>query len=133
MKNFSANIIILILLLNTVPPLFREGAVLGYFDGELFDNVYFTILYFILGYYCWVVPGMNKELPISIKFISYSIAAWLTLAFMVELANLGSPYEVFNNHSDPMIYTISVTVMLIGTFIVKYEEKIVTWMNKRKN
>lgn len=143
MQKIGLSILLLIAMINLVPPLFAEG---GAFDvtymykndcgdlvlmhGLYFDNVYFTILYLFLSWSSLMIPFIF-DLPKFINRTAFLFSCWNFSALIFETLNMFMPQTTLNsegNNSTFFYYIIFITLGI--TSITLFE----SWTkNKRKN
>jgi len=123
-KNFSAKLtailILLLFMLNLVPPLFRENEL-------YFDNIWFTLLYLILSYVCIVIPLIAKVYkPLVPMFFLGS--GWFIAALIYEIMNWFVPDIILNASYDDKTFNQVVICFVLGmTFYITYRG----WQNQK--
>lgn len=121
----------LLLMLNLVPPLFREGAIFDLWDsvqvscdgseivvsGLYFDNVYYTLLYLILTYTAICIPYLVENLPRVIRWLSFGVGSWFMFGLMFEVMNFFVPDLILNTHTSDYNYSKAV---LVSTLFISF-------------
>lgn len=112
----SAVIILLLAMLNLVPPLFNCG---GIFDvhgtviqcgeevaicGVYFDNAYYIIVYMLLSFLGISLPFM-VNMPKYLTTISNLLGGWFVAGLFYEVLNLWIPEEILNSTDNPNLFT----------------------------
>lgn len=112
MVKLATILILLMCMLNLIPPLFSGGV--------YFDNVYYSILYLLLSYLGLVLPYLVPMLPKPLKMISTIVGGWFIAGLVNGLINMVTPDIVINNSHDKAMYlkfmltfTISITFIVI--------------------
>lgn len=114
MVRLATILILLMCMLNLIPPLFKGGV--------YFDNVYYSILYLLLSFLGLSIPYLVPEIPKSLRLISTIIGSWFVAGLVNGLINMVIPTVVLNNSLDEAMYlkfmitfTISVTFIIIDS------------------
>lgn len=132
MVRLATIIVLLMCMLNLIPPLFASGGVFDVVNvsvddcgnlvinrGLLFDNVYYSILYLLLSFLGLSLPFLVVELHKPFKMISTLIGAWFIAGLVNGLINMVVPDIVINNSHDKAMYLkFLLTFTITITFIV---------------
>lgn len=141
-----ASIAILALsMINLVPPMFKSSGVFGFLSYDkitmqngkhiiekidYFDNVYFAILYFTLGFVSIILPFMVPNLNKTISRLSFLCSGWFTAGFVFELINFSTPDLVLNSSENSLIYIkclVGFTLAVITTLTSE------AWIKQKKS
>lgn len=115
MVKLATILILLMCMLNLIPPLFSDG---GVFDAIYFDNVYYSILYLILSFTGITLPYMVEDLPKSMKIISTMIGSWFIAGLVNGLINMVTPDIVLNNSKDDALYLKYFITFTVGLLFI---------------
>ena len=143
MQKIGISILLLLSILNLVPPMFADG---GTFDvtylaknecgdlilmhGLYFDNVYFTIMYLGISWVLFTIPFVY-DLPKHVNRVAFLFSAWNLSALIFEVLNIFMPKVVFNCQGNNATYTYYIMFITLGLASITLYE---TWTkNKRKN
>lgn len=99
-------VVLLLAMLNLVPPLFSETV--------YFDNIYFVILYFLLSFLGLSIPFLFEKLNKFIAKISFFCGSWFVAGLIYELINLTMPEIVLNSREDKTMFNFYLICFTIG-------------------
>lgn len=141
MTKLATTLILLLLMLNLIPPLFRDGAALDLWTekiiecGEIktvrgiyFDNAYYIILFTVLPFMALSLPFLVPKLNRVIRWISFGIGGWYMFGLLVEVLNLLSPAEVFNSSDNDAIY---IKFVIAGTIAIAFIITSEAWIKQK--
>ncbi len=114
-------IILLMAMLNLVPPLFAQT--------EYFDNSYYIILFLLLSFVGFSLPFIVEGLHKQLKRISILLGSWFFGGLVVELFNLSVPSIVLNSNQDNIFYFKALICFIIGIFVIMSSE---IWSSQKK-
>jgi len=143
MTKVATILIFLLLMLNLVPPLFREGAIFDLWQvvsvdsegnemkvgGMYFDNVYYTLLYLILTYTAICLPYLVVKLPKVIKWLSFGVGAWFMFGLFFEVLNFLVPEIILNTQTNDYVYS---KVVMVSTLCIAFILIHDSWKQQRK-
>ena len=121
MTKIATILILLMAMLNLVPPLFA--------DTDYFDNSYYLILYLLLSFLGIAIPFCVDILPKIMKRISILTGAWCFSGFVMEIFNLSVPTLVLNSSNDNIFYFKALTFFITGLALIISIE---TWSKQKK-
>lgn len=103
-------IILLMAMLNLIPPLFAGGV--------YFDNAYYIILYALLSFVGISLPFI-VDLPKYLTAISHILGGWFVTGLFYEVLNLAMPDIVLNTNASTYLFTkFTLCFMVAITFIM---------------
>ncbi len=117
-EKVTAILLLLLLMLNLVPPLLRH-------NETYFDNAYFTILYLLLSYVAIVVPLFIKTWAF-VRVLCFGVSGWFLSALLFEVINWFEPGKVYNSAGDNKLYlqcVITFTLSLAIYVIYKWKKQ----------
>lgn len=114
MSKFATVIILLMAMLNLIPPLFK-GTV-------YFDNSYYCVLYSLLSYTCIVLPFLVPLMKPIVKSISFVLGCWFFAGLVFEFKNLFIPYSL-ENSKDSIDYYIYLVCFIIAVILLIINEE----------
>jgi hypothetical protein len=135
-------LILLLGMINLVPPMFAEG---GTFDmtyyalnecgekklyhGLYFDNVYYTLVYLSCTFSSFLLPLFLSRKYKYVAWCSFGMGAWFLSGLAFELINFASPEFIYNSDQDRLTYTkyVIAFVFLIGS-LTTHE----AWIKQKK-
>ena len=117
----SIIIILLMAMLNLIPPLFA--------DTMYFDNSYYIILFMLLSFVGISLPFIAETMHKQLKRVSILLGSWFFSGLVVELFNLSVPKIVLNSNNNNIMYFQAVVCFVIGISVIMSSE---IW-TKQKN
>lgn len=117
----AITLIFLMCFLNLAPPLFA--------NTKYFDNVYYTILYFLLTFLAFVIPYIFSRLNKWLKRVSAMVGSWFFAGLLVEILNFANPLIVYNSSVNNSIYFKFVVMLTFGIASIITIE---TWTKKQQ-
>lgn len=117
----SIIIILLMAMLNLVPPLFANTV--------YFDNSYYIILFLLLSFIGISLPFIVESLHKQLKRVSILIGSWFFSGLVIELFNLSIPKVILNSNIDNVMYFKAVICFIVGIVIIMSSE---IWNSQKK-
>lgn len=134
-EKIGISIILLMAMLILLPPHFAEGGVFAV-EGLMqvqeetfvkvpdlyFDNSFFTILFLLLSYICFVLPFILPKWKKINSIVSILLGAWFFGAFIHEVWNIRVPNVVLNSSSEREVFVQYTVAFIIGIVIAFIRE-----------
>lgn len=117
----SIIIILLMAMLNLVPPLFV--------NTEYFDNSYYIILFLLLSFVAFSLPFIAEKLHRQLKRVSILLGSWFFGGLIVELFNLTIPNLILNSNQNNIMYFKVLVCFIVGMVIIMSSE---IWNSQKK-
>lgn len=118
----SIILILLMAMLNLVPPLFVNTV--------YFDNIYYILLFLLLSFVGVSLPFLVESLHKQLKRISILLGSWFFSGLVMELFNLSIPEIVLNSSSNNnVMFFKSVVCFIVGVVIIMSSE---IWSSQKK-
>ena len=105
-------IILLMAVLNLVPPLFDDGINDGSIGFD--DKIYYSILWLLLSYTALVIPFLFPKLNNVIRNIAMMLGCWFVAGLIYSLIHFFVTQDVFDTMKPTKNYFSCLIMFIIG-------------------
>ena len=127
-ERIGVSVVLLLAMFALFPSLFATGGLLDE-CSKYYNNVFFTLMYFIFSYVGIVVPFILPKIGRLLSIVSQMLGAWFFAAFLYEVFNFSIPDIVLNNNEDRTLYTKFLIAFIFGVTTIIIRE---TWQKSEK-